>query len=312
MFEIERYSPEKKEEWNAFVATSKNGTFLFNRNYMDYHSDRFADWSLMVYNGGRLYGLLPANHKEGVWYSHQGLTYGGLITNEHATAADTVELFATLNTYLRANGFKGVVYKAVPWIYHVLPAEEDLYAIYRECNARLAARDIASSIVMDHRPKWFRSRKYGINRCRNNGVTVEQSEDFAAFWQILDDNLMNKYHVRPVHTLEEMLLLKSRFPNNIKLYLARKEGRAIGGTVLYLTTQVAHAQYISANPEGKHWGAIDAIYDRILNHDCTGYKYFDFGKSTEDRGQVLNTSLIFQKEGFGGRGVCYDWYEWQL
>ena len=38
MFEIRRYSADKADEWNAFVATSKNGTFLFDRRYMDYHS----------------------------------------------------------------------------------------------------------------------------------------------------------------------------------------------------------------------------------------------------------------------------------
>lgn len=312
MIDIRHYEPQSASEWNAFVAESKNGTFLFDRRYMDYHSDRFADSSLMVYRDGRLFALLPANREGDVLCSHRGLTYGGLVTGPSATASAVVETFEAVNAYLRGEGLRRVVYKAVPWIYHRIPAEEDLYALFRVCRARLVARDISSAIMQPHRLKWHRDRRYGINRCRNNGVAVELSDDFEGFWPVLEDNLMRSHGARPVHSLGEIRLLKSRFPDNILLYVARRDGRVLGGTVLYVTPQVVHAQYISASAEGKALRVIDAIYDRILNGDFADCLYFDFGKSTEDFGRVLNESLIYQKEGFGGRGVCYDWYEWSL
>ena len=311
MIEVRQYTPADAAAWNGFVARSKNGTFLFDRRYMDYHADRFADSSLMFTRGGKLLALLPANREGDLLCSHGGLTYGGLITGTDATASAVVEAFGAMNAYLRQCGVRRVRYKAVPWIYHRVPAEEDLYALFRVCGARLVARDIASAIFMPHRLKWHRDRRYGINRCRNNGVEVGQSDDFAAFWPVLEGNLMHTYGAHPVHSLAEIELLKSRFPTNIVLYVARKEGRVLGGTVLYLTPQVAHAQYISASPEGKAMRVVDAIHDRILNYDFADYPYFDFGKSTEEGGRVLNESLIYQKEGFGGRGVCYDWYEWE-
>lgn len=313
MFEITRYSADKKAEWNDFISRSKNGTFLFNRNYMDYHSDRFDDHSLMFYLKDRLYAVLPANVKDGTLYSHQGLTYGGLVMDDSASASDTVELFSEMNSCLKTDGIAKVVYKAMPWIYHNVPAEEDIYAIFRTCNAKLIAREISSTIIMDNKIKWHRDRRYGINKAHNNGVTVSRSNDLAAFWQILTSNLGNKYGVKPVHTQEEMQLLQSRFPDNIVLYVAKKDNEVLGGTLLYITSQVIHAQYISASPEGKRLRVIDAIYDVILNHDYSCFhKYFDFGKSTEQNGLYLNESLIYQKEGFGGRGVCYDTYEWTL
>lgn len=313
MFEITRYSADKKAEWNDFISRSKNGTFLFNRNYMDYHSDRFDDHSLMFYIKDRLYAVLPANVKDGTLYSHQGLTYGGLVMDDSVSANDTVELFSEMNSCLKTDGIAKVVYKVMPWIYHNVPAEEDIYAIFRTCNAKLIAREISSTIIMDNKIKWHRDRRYGINKAHNNGVTVSRSNDLAAFWQILTSNLGNKYGVKPVHTLEEMQLLQSRFPDNIVLYVAKKDNEVLGGTVLYITSQVIHAQYISASPEGKRLRVIDAIYDVILNHDYSCFhKYFDFGKSTEQNGLYLNESLIYQKEGFGGRGVCYDTYEWTL
>ena len=313
MFDIIRYSPERKSEWDGFVAQSKNGTFLFFRDYMDYHSDRFADHSLMFYAGGRLYALLPANIKDGVLHSHQGLTYGGLVMREDAAAAAVVTLFSELNAYLKAEGVSRVAYKSIPWIYHLQPSGEDLYALFKVCRARISARDISSTIILGDRIKWHRDRRYGINKARRSGVSVRRSDDLRAFWRVLNLNLGSKYGVKPVHTVEEMELLKSRFPDNIILYVAEKDDEVLGGTVLYVTGQVVHAQYISASPEGKRLRVIDAIYDVILNNDYAGFRhYFDFGKSTEDCGAILNENLIYQKEGFGGRGVCYDTYEWEV
>ncbi len=311
-FVIKKYSPADCDSWNDFNAQSKNGTFLFDRRYMDYHSDRFEDCSLMFYLDEQLYALLPANRKDNALCSHGGLTYGGLVTDERATAADVVTLFEQLNQWLASEGFSKVIYSPAPWIYHRLPAEEDLYALFKVCHARLVSRSLSSTIRLDNKLKWSRDRRYGINRCRTNGVTVQRSEDFAGFWRILDDNLMACHGVHPVHTLDELLLLHSRFPSNILLYTATQGNTLLGGTVLYVTGQVVHAQYISANPEGKRLRVIDAIYDRILNDDFNEYRYFDFGKSTEGDGTYLNTNLVHQKEGFGGRGVVYDSYEWEV
>ena len=313
MFEIRQYSQEAAKEWNAFVVQSKNGTFLFDRNYMDYHGKRFADFSLMFYQDGTLLAVLPANRDGESLISHGGLTYGGLVMCDKLTAFETLVLFAELNDWLRCKGVKHVVYKPVPHIYHTIPSEEDLYALTRECGAQLTTREISSTIAMSSRLKWCRDRRYGINKARNNNVeVVADSDDWENFWQVLDENLMHNHGVRPIHSLDEIKLLKSRFPHNIVLYVAQKDGKTIGGTVLYVTRQVVHAQYISANKTGKHLRVIDAIYDQVLNEDFTDFKYFDFGKSTENHGHMLNESLIYQKEGFGGRAICYDTYEWNV
>lgn len=312
-FDIKRYDGDKdKEVWNQFVKTSKQGTFLLDRSYMDYHSDHFADHSLLIYRQDKLYALLPANERDHTLYSHQGLTYAGLLTTSKATTEDICQVFIAINAYLKSAGFQKVIYKAIPWIYHQIPAEEDLYAIVKECHAHIAVRNIASVIDMSHSLKWRRDRHYGANKAATNGITIEESQDFPTFWQILEDNLMLTYQAKPVHSLEEILLLKSRFPKQIRLYVAKQEEDVLGGTLLYLTPQVVHAQYISATPQGKHNHAIDAIFRKLLKEEYRDCQFFDFGTSNEDGGKVLNTSLIYQKEGFGGRGVVYDTYEWEL
>lgn len=312
MFEIVRYSFDQKSVWNQFVLNSKNGTFLFDRNYMDYHSNRFCDHSLMIYRKGKLYSVLPGNENDHVFYSHQGLTYGGLIMNDKVTALDSVEMLNAINDYLRKHGFVKVVYKAIPMIYHVHPAQEDLYALFRNCNLKIIGRNISSTIVQSNKIKFIESRKSGIRKALNNNIAIRKSDDLAAFWEILDANLRCRYGVAPVHSLKEMELLHSRFPKNIELYLAYRNDVVLGGTLLYLTRQVVHTQYISANVEGKEFGVLDLLFDYLINQEYTDYPYFDFGQSTEAMGHRLNESLIFQKEGFGGRGVCYDVYEYTL
>ena len=312
MFEVRRYTTDKANEWNRFVAASKNGTFLFERQFMDYHADRFTDCSLMFYRDNALYALLPANVKDDVLTSHGGLTYGGLVMSSRCSAKGVQEVFAAMNTYLSDMGVRRVVYKAIPWIYHQLPAEEDLYALTSISHATLIIRDISSAVIGDRPVKFSESRKSGLRKALRMGLTVRESEDFATFWQILNANLTAKYGVRPVHSVSELELLHGHFPQGIRLYMVYDGETPLGGTLLFLTPQVLHTQYISATAEGKAHGAIDLLFNHLINEVYTDYRYIDFGKSTVSDSADLNEQLIFQKEGFGARAVCYDTYEWTL
>ena len=312
MFDIVRYTLDKADEWNRFVAASKNGTFLFDRRYMDYHSDRFEDHSLMVYRKYRLFALFPCNSRDGVIYSHQGLTYGGFVTNEKATAETLCTTFEAVNETLRAEGFRKVFYKPMPWIYHQLPADEDIFALFVRCHAKLVDRDVSSTVFLNHRLKFAESRMSGVRKARRWGYEIRESDDLEAFWEILQHNLQEKYEAKPVHSVAEMRLLKGRFPEQIKLYMCYKGQEPLGGTILFLTPQVVHTQYISASPEGKKTGALDLLFHYLLNEAGFECPYFDFGTSAEADSNEVLSSLIFQKQGFGGRAVCYDRYEYEL
>lgn len=314
MFEIKEYSASDRLRWNDFVNKSKNGTFLFNRDYMDYHSDRFKDHSVMVLRKGALYALLPANLSGKQLYSHQGLTYGGLIMSSKACTSEIVEVFKHINEHLKSEGIESVIYKPTPYIYHKMPSQEDLYALYRLTNARIVARNISSAIYQGTKMKFTESRKSGIRKALKAGLKIKESSDFTQFWEILCDNLMSNHNVNPVHSLEEITLLAGLFPNRIRLYLVENGcGNILGGTVVYeANEQVIHTQYISASPEGKALGALDLLFDYLINDKYTGISVFDFGQSTENMGKILNENLVFQKEGFGGRGVIYDIYEYNL
>ena len=311
--EITRYSCELLHEWNQFVDHSKNATFLLNRSYMDYHADRFSDCSLVIRSKGRIVALLPANISGSIVFSHGGLTYGGLISDHRMTANLMIDIVRSINDFIKVHiGATAVVYKPSPWIYHSMPSEEDLYALSSVCHASLSAREISSTICLDNRPNFSELRRRCVKKAEKAGIDVRECDDFSAFWQILSTNLKCKYGVSPVHSLEEILLLKHSFPKQIRLFLAFLDDVPLAGTVIFDTPQVLHSQYIAASPQGKDIGALDSIFAHIIGNCHGSHRFFDFGKSTEQHGKYLNSSLIFQKEGFGGRAVCYDTYTWYL
>lgn len=312
MFEIRKYDIADRQEWDSFIGKSKNGTFLFKRGYMEYHNDRFEDYSLLVYDNKKLRAVLPANVKDDILQSHGGLTYGGLISDGCMTTETAMEVFSEINKYLLEQGIEKVVYKPTPWIYHTLPAEEDLYAIIQVCGAKLISREISSTVYLPNRPKFSQLRRRCVNKARRNGIIVRESNDIATFWNILNANLEGRYGVSPVHTEKELSLLTSRFPDSIKLFMAYDGEEALGGTLVFVMNDIVHTQYIAASPKGKTVGALDIVFDELINEEFSNYRFLDFGKSTEQHGIWLNKNLIHQKEGFGGRGVCYDVYKWNV
>jgi hypothetical protein len=80
--------------------------------FLEYHADRFTDASLLIEEDGLIEGLLPANRVEDIVYSHQGFTFGGLITADTSTLAIMRRLDAIVS-WLRQQGVAKMVYKAL-------------------------------------------------------------------------------------------------------------------------------------------------------------------------------------------------------
>lgn len=307
--QIIKYTPELKEAWNELVKKSPTGTFLHTREYMDYHSDRFTDMSLVVFDDkGGVIGCLPANIEGDVVTSHAGLTYGGwLVDSRRVNTTVMMQIWEASLALLRAYGFKTLIYKAVPSIYHRYPMEDDLYAIFRN-GGNIEYNQISSVINLDSALGFDSNASRGAKYAQKSGVVVRETQDFSDFWKILGELLDNRYDTRPVHSLEEIELLKSRFPDNIRLYGAYRDDILVAGTVVYNTDMVCHAQYIAASEEGKALKALPLVFSHVISLSKGRFRYFDFGTSNERRGLYLNEGLIRQKTGMGGRGIVYTTY----
>ncbi|MCB5250055.1 MAG: GNAT family N-acetyltransferase [Candidatus Cloacimonetes bacterium] len=306
------YSEKYKILWNEFVKNSKNSYFFFQRDYMEYHSDRFDDFSLMAFDeADKLIAILPANIKENILYSHQGLTFGGFLVDDKMKTETMLEIFESLKHFSKEQDIKTIVYKCIPYIYHLKPSEEDRYALFRN-NAKLIRRDVTSTINLTEQVRYSKGRKWTINKAKKEVIETFESDDYETFWELLTRVLESNHESKPVHTLEEIKKLANLFPKNIKLFLSKKDKRIVSGALIYENHNIVHTQYLANSEEGRELGALDLLIDYLIKDVYKNKKYFDFGISNEDAGRYLNAGLIAQKEGFGARAVVHDFYELEI
>lgn len=311
MLRIEKYSAEKKEEWNRFAKTCHNPHFFFDRNYMDYHADRFMDHSLMFFSDETLLAILPGNSDNGRFVSHGGLSFGGLLYGKDATANLVLDFFSELKKYLLNAGFNKLSYKCIPYIYHSCPAQEDLYALFRQ-NTQLRRRDLSVAIDLEQDFLPSERRLRGIKKATKNNLEFKEIDHLTDYWKILSANLQEKYHCNPTHKIAEIQMLQSKFPNQIRLYGASLNSQLLAGVLMFQTDRVAHAQYIASTEGGREMGALDLTFSELINFYKNKVRFFSFGISTEDNGTKLNSGLIEFKESFGARAVVHDFYDWDL
>jgi len=308
MISIAKYNSTNKLEWDTFVSHAKNGTFLFYRDYMEYHADRFDDFSLMVYAKHKLVALFPANIVGNCVYSHQGLTFGGIIHSAHNTSIEFLSFCNAINTFLNTADIKKVIYKAIPQVYKSSLGDEELYAMFR-LNAKLISCNLSSCITLKSPLKVSRNRLRNYKKSVNNGLTVAKSDDYSTFWPIMEENMQARFGKSPVHTCQEMIYLKEHFPYNIELWLANNSETTIAGAVIFKYQNTIKVQYAHASDVGKMQGGIDSIYFALIEEYKADFDYLDFGTSNTENGEVINEGLLNQKESFGARGVIFNTYE---
>jgi hypothetical protein len=295
--------------WNEFVDRAKNATFLFNRDYMDYHSNRFTDASLMVFQGQAVVCLLPANRLDDkTACSHAGLTYGGFVLRRSETLCGALNAMRACLAYLEANGTEVLQLKRQPRFYCPLPDDEVDYAMFL-LEAKLAGRDCAPVIDQSARLPVRKGKKHAARLARRAGCLLQESSDFDTYWrELLEPRLAAKYGIKPVHTSEEIRRLAAAFPRNIRLFIASTSGRLQAGVVVFETPTVAHLQYSALAMRETGSGALDYLTEWLIGTVYAGKAFFDFGICNEDHGRWLNHGLLRSKEGFGARSLVHDFY----
>lgn len=308
-FELIKYNSSHKNDWNSFISESKNGLFFFDRDFMEYHSDRFQDHSLLIFNNNKIAAVFPANESGKEIISHGGLTFGSLVLSHYVKASEVLEIFEEIKKYYQKLSFHEIIYKAVPHIFHKYPSEEDLYALFRS-QASLFRRDISSVIDLSSPIRFSETKRQLVRKCEEKQIIVSENENFEEYWTLLSE-VLQKFDTKPVHTVTEISLLKEKFPENIRLFEARKDNILFAGIVIFDFENVVHTQYMAASQEGRKLGALDFINHTLL-HKFEDRKYYSFGISTENQGTFLNEGLIQQKENMGARGIALDFYSIKL
>ena len=308
---VRTYQSADYASWNEFVAQSKNATFLFHRDFMEYHSDRFEDFSILVLDKKqKIKAILPANKLGNTLYSHQGLTYGGLVLQQKTKLQDVVEMLKMVLQFLQDQHIFSVQLKQLPSIYCDFPSDE-MEQLCFLLKAKLIRREALSVVDFSRKIEISRVRKRGIERGQKMELDIKEVSDFEEFWsKMLVPNLQERYHAKPVHSLSEITHLKSKFPENIRQFNVYFENEIIGGVTLFVTKNVLHPQYISGNKKfNTKYGGLDFLYHYVMTNLATTQRYFNFGSSSENNGLQINTSLHYWKESFGGRTVVQNYYE---
>lgn len=302
------YSSSFETSWDKLVNEADNGHFMFLRSFMEYHEDRFEDCSFMVHKGNKLIGIFPGSKHDKKWHSHGGLTFGGLIVNPKYNRINLVcQAYNALVIELKSLGVLEAIIKPVPWVYHKRPCQGELYWLaQREMLENKV--ELTTTIALPSSEDYSNVRKRMFKRAEANKITIRLCDRYDLFWPCLSVLLMERYGKYPVHSEQEIRLLADRFPKNLLLFCVfDAEKTLLGGTLIFDSGSVWHAQYIASTENGRDKGALDKLFiDLIKMATIKGKKFFDFGISTEDDGNFINNGLVSFKEGFSGTAAIHQ------
>lgn len=310
------FRADEAAPWDDFCAASYGATFLHTRRYLTYHGDRFVDRSLVIEDGPRWLGVLPAAQDladAATVVSHPGITYGGVLHQGALRGEAMVQALQAALAAWRAQGHACLRYKPVPHIYAQAPAQDDLWALFR-LDARRVRCDLSNCIDLAHRLPQSERRRRALKKAREAGLAIERgAEHLAHLWPVLEHNLARAHGLKPVHRLAEIETLADRFAHQVRCMVAMHEKQVIAGLVLYLTPQVVHAQYIAASETGQALHALDLLFERAIDDArAMNARFFDFGISTVEQGRVLNEGLHRFKSEFGAGNIVHEHYEVML
>lgn len=311
MLNVVSYTDLYKKEWDIFVQNqAKNATFLFKRNFMEYHKDRFEDASVIIFDEHKIKAVFPANTKDKTVFSHQGLTYGGLICAAEMDLEDYIRCFQSLFQYYNNLEVEQIWIKEIPEIYCSAFNNELSYVAFL-LEANLYRRDILSVIDLTKPFQFSNNRIRMCKKAEQKNYFVKETDSLQSFWEeVLIPRLSEKHNAKPVHTLEEITALKNAFPLQIRQFnVYNPEGKTAGGVTVFETDKVAHLQYIAGTEEGNKDGALDLLQKILIEHIFAKKHFFDFGISNEQNGKIINKGLLHWKEGFGSKAVIQNFYE---
>lgn len=312
-YTVKKYLKSDYNIWNEFIAQAKNATFLFHRDFMEYHEDRFEDFSLLVFEEEKLKAILPANKREKSVYSHQGLTYGGLVFSAKLNAEKVVAIIETVLIFFKENQIQTFYYKPIPGFY--LPeGNQDIDFFLFKKGAILDHKEMNLAVNLNLPLKISKSKMKHFRRIENLDLDIVEEEDLQPFWEeILEPRLLQKFNAKPVHSKEEITLLKSRFPENIKQFSVYQNDEIIAGITIFETENVVKSQYGATSRKGEEVRALDFLFINLIHkYKQKGKHFFDMGIVNEDNELGYNSGLLKQKEELGCAVYNQDFYKIEI
>jgi hypothetical protein len=311
------YASRDGQGWDDLVAASWNGTFLHTRRYLSCADERIVDASLVIEDAkGRLVGVLPAGiHASDptMVESHPAVAYGGIVHRGQLTGEQMVAALESVVDRYYHDGWRTLRYKLVPHVYHRVPADDDLYALFR-LQAFRSRCDVASVVDLRDRLPPSGRRERSRRKAERAGVQVERgAEHLDALWSVIAGRLADKFDTEPLHDAAALARVWTLFPERVECVVGLLDDTVVAGVVVFRTGRVDHAQYIGADDRGYRVAALDAVLSACLDDsEQRGVRYFSLGNSTVYGGRVFNEGLFSYKSGFGAGAVVHECYDVRL
>lgn len=298
-FRVVPYQAALENDWNQVLELALNATLMHRRSFLAYHGDRFEDCSTMIYRGNEPLAVFPAHREGEEVHSHKGLSYAGMI-HKPCSFNQELELFKFVLKHFEDLGITRITMKETPGIYNSIAQDSNLY-IMGLAGAQIKKSELSLAMPLPLNIK-HEGRKNKIRQAIRMGFQVVESNEVKQFWEsLLVPNLKNRFGVSPTHKADEMQWLKERHPENIRLYMLKKE-EWLAGALLFVTPTVIHCQYLATNERGRQLHALDFLIHHLCKNTFSKYRFFDFGHSHEQDGKKINRGLFQWKESFGAQG----------
>lgn len=316
-YKIVKYNEQYKKEWDLFVnVESINGTFLHTRDFLNYHpKGRFIDNSYMIYDKkDKLAAVVPAclvmKNEKKVLYSHKGSTFGGIVINKKNYRVEKIMLIVEIiEKQVIKEEIDEIEYKFTSSVYSTEPDSLFEYIFfnkgyneYKELNLLVNYSNYNDNIIKN----LSKGKKYSVSKSEKAGckfIQLNSKNEIIEFYNILCHNL-NKYNVKPVHTLNELIEFKDfRLRNECSFFGIELNQKIVAGAMMFYFNKVnvAHTQYLCALPEYDGLSPMSFLYYSLIKEMKTrGYKKLTWGIVTEEHGKYLNMGLANSKEAFGG------------
>lgn len=304
---VRRYCSELAADWSSVLSDAKNGLFLFERGFIEYHGDRFNEMSAIAYLDEKPVALIPAaiNLESGEVVSHPGLTFGGVVLKREVRGDVAIAIIEAMLDSLRDWGGTSCTIKLLPQVFAQYPAAELDYVLWRR-GFSLVRRDLSSILPLQNALPFNTSKNQSVKKANKAGLSVAEA-GVGEFHALLEAVLLEQHGVAPVHTKAELQILSDRFPSNIFARAAYQADTLIAGALVFKYEHVWHTQYLACSSEGRNFGALDLVISEIKKEAmAAGALYLSFGVSTESAGRILNEGLLWQKESYGARSVTHD------
>lgn len=308
-------------EWDEFVNQSDNGTIFHTRKFLSYHpKEKFTDASLVFEQKGKLFAVFPAvlierNGKK-ILSSHSGASYGGFVHNSDLNFKDAHDLVEMLLEHAHSLQCDAIQLTLNPIIYQSHVSNYIDFALVRNGFGYMK-REISSVVqlptkVDDVLPLYREEARRAIRKSLKTGVRIAECDRFEEYYEILSNNLKMRHGVTPTHSLNELLLLKEKFPTRIRLWGAFLDEKMIAGVCNFSANDnVVLAFYISHNEEYQEYRPVNTLFYEIMKKSVVeGFNYLDFGIFTVN--MEPNWGLARFKENFGSRGIFRDTFYREL